>query len=107
MQIFDQYRPSTDEYSCPTPLDIHEIIINKAGYWANSTLDLIPSRLELSRTLKNSYGKERRLAEALSKVFKLLASLDKRELEELSQEQDKTNFSSLGIISDEIMKRPA
>jgi chromosome partitioning protein len=29
---------------------------------------LIPSRLELSRTLKNPHGKERRLAKALSQV---------------------------------------
>ncbi len=42
---------------------------------------------------------------AASKVFKLLASLDVHELEELAQEQDKSNYSSLGIISDEIMKR--
>jgi len=40
-----------------------------------------------------------------SKVFQLLASLDEKELEEFTQEQDKTNYSSLGIISDEIMKR--
>lgn len=39
------------------------------------------------------------------KVFTLLATLDEKELEELTQEQDKTNYSSLGIISDEIMKR--
>lgn len=40
-----------------------------------------------------------------SKVFRLLAGLDEKELEELTQEQDKTTYSSLGIISDEIMKR--
>ena len=68
VQIFDQYFPATDEYSSPRPLDIDEITIKKAGYWARSTLDLIPSRLELSRTLKNPTGKERRLAKALSKV---------------------------------------
>jgi chromosome partitioning protein len=42
--------------------------VKKAGYWGNSTLDLIPSRLELSRTLKNPHGKERRLAKALAQV---------------------------------------
>jgi chromosome partitioning protein len=68
VQIFDQYRPASDEYSSPTPLNIHDIIIKRAGYWANSTLDLIPSRLELSRILKNPTGKERRLAKALSNV---------------------------------------
>lgn len=44
---------------------------------------------------------------AASKVFKLLASLDVHELEELAQEQDKSSYSSLGIISDEIMKHRA
>jgi chromosome partitioning protein len=68
VHIFDEYRPTSDEYSSPTPIDIHEIIVKKAGYWGDSTLDLIPSRLELSRTLKNSFGKERRLAKALAKV---------------------------------------
>ena len=43
-------------------------MLKKAGYWKNSTLDLIPSRLELSRTLKNPTGKERRLAKALAQV---------------------------------------
>src|SRR5205823_5081518 len=56
VQVFDQYFPSTDEYSSPRAFDIHEIIVKKAGYWARSTLDLIPSRLELSRTLKNPTG---------------------------------------------------
>lgn len=68
VQIFDEYFPANDEYSSPKPLDVHQVIVKKAGYWARSTLDLIPSRLELSRTLKNPYGKERRLAKALSKI---------------------------------------
>jgi iron-sulfur cluster repair protein YtfE (RIC family) len=38
-------------------------------------------------------------------VFKLLANLDENELKELIQEQDKTHYSALGIISDEIMKQ--
>jgi chromosome partitioning protein len=38
------------------------------GYWANTTFDFIPSRLELSHTLKNPTGKERRLARALAKI---------------------------------------
>lgn len=68
VQIFDQYFPATDEYASPTTIEIDKIRIRKAGYWAQSKLDLIPSRLELSRTLKNPTGKERRLAKALSKV---------------------------------------
>ena len=42
---------------------------------------------------------------AAAKVFKLLASLEGKELEELTQQQDRANFSSLGIISDEILGR--
>jgi chromosome partitioning protein len=40
--------------------------VGKFSFPAN--LDLIVSRLELSNTLKNPHGKERRLAKALSKV---------------------------------------
>ncbi|HEV2234173.1 MAG TPA: ParA family protein [Terriglobia bacterium] len=68
VQLFDQYFPSSDEYSSPRPVEIEDMIIKKAGYWANTTLDLIPSRLELSRTLKNPTGKERRLARGLAKL---------------------------------------
>lgn len=68
VQIFDQYVPPSKANPSPKPVDIDEIIIKDAGFWVNSTLDLIPSRLELSQTLKNPAGKERRLAKALSKV---------------------------------------
>jgi chromosome partitioning protein len=67
-QLFEQYMPPTEGNSSPRRVDIHDVIIKGAGYWANSTLDLIPSRLELSHTLKNPTGKERRLAKALSHV---------------------------------------
>lgn len=40
-----------------------------------------------------------------TKVFKLLATLDEKELGELAHEQDRRTYSSLGIISAEIMKR--
>jgi len=68
VQIFDRYMPASDEHESPTQVDIHDVIIKKAGYWRNSNLDLIPSRLELSHSLKNPTGKERRLAKALAKV---------------------------------------
>ena len=68
VQIFENYFPPIEEYASPRPIDVEEIILKKAGYWASSTLDLIPSRLELSHTLKNPTGKERRLAKSLSKV---------------------------------------
>lgn len=68
VQIFDRYMPPSGDTTAPSLIDIHDIIIKKAGYWHDSTLDLIPSRLELSRSLKNPTGKERRLAKALAKV---------------------------------------
>jgi chromosome partitioning protein len=69
-QIFDEYVPTTSRSGSPRLLDVNEVVVKKAGYWSNSTLDLIPSRLELSRTLKNPTGKERRLAKALAQVRK-------------------------------------
>lgn len=68
VQIFDQYIPTSDENYSPTPLNIHDVIVKGVGYWKGSILDLIPSRLELSRVLKNPTGKERRLAKALAQI---------------------------------------
>lgn len=69
VQIFDEYVPtSSRKTSSSRVLDVHDVIVKKTGYWTNSTLDLIPSRLELSRSMKDPYGKERRLARALAQV---------------------------------------
>jgi len=68
VQIFDEYVPTSAHNGSLKLLDVHEVIVKKARYWTNSKLDLIPSRLELSRTLKNPHGKERRLAKALAQV---------------------------------------
>lgn len=64
VQIFEDYVPAGGTSGSPRPIDLDEVIVQKA----NSSLDLIPSRLELSRTLKNPTGKERRLAKALSRI---------------------------------------
>jgi chromosome partitioning protein len=66
VQLFEQYFPPTEGSASPRPLDIEQVILKKVGY--SSKLDLIVSRLELSHTLKNPTGKERRLARALAKV---------------------------------------
>jgi len=68
VQLFDRYLPASDEDAAPRQVDIHDVIIQKAGYWHDTTLDLIPSRLELSHSLKNPTGKERRLAKALAQI---------------------------------------
>ena len=68
VQVFDDYVPTDARNGSPRLLDVDEVIVKKAGYWTDSTVDLIPSRLELSRTLKNPTGKERRLAKVLAQV---------------------------------------
>jgi chromosome partitioning protein len=68
VQLFEQYMPATDESASPRPVEIQDIILKGVGYSTRATLDLIPSQLELSHTLKNPYGKERRLARALRVV---------------------------------------
>lgn len=64
VQILEDYIPAGGASGSPRPIDPDEVIIRRHG------LDLIPSRLELSRTLKNPTGKERRLAKALSRITK-------------------------------------
>lgn len=68
VNLFEQYLPPTISAPSPQKIGIEKIIIKKAGYWTDTTLDLIPSRLELSNTLKNPTGKERKLAKALALV---------------------------------------
>lgn len=68
VQIFENFIPPSEEYESTRPLDLKDAIIKNAGYWSDTSLDLIPSRLELSRVLKNPTGKERRLAKFLSKI---------------------------------------
>lgn len=70
VQIFDEYVPSDARNGSPRLLDIADIVVKGVGQGASSMLDLIPSRLELSRTLKNPHGKERRLAKALAQIRK-------------------------------------
>ncbi len=67
-QIFDDYVPAGGSSGAPRRLEIDKVVLKKVGYWTDSTLDLIPSRLELARTLKNPTGKERRLAKALAQI---------------------------------------
>ena len=68
VQIFDDYVPAGAGFGAPHLLDVKNVIGKQVGYWSNTSLDLIPSRLELSRTLKNPTGKERRLAKAIAQV---------------------------------------
>ncbi len=66
-QVFDEYIPAGAVHGSTRPINIDEVIVEDAGYW-DSKVDLIPSRLEVSRTLKNPTGKERRLAKVIAQV---------------------------------------
>lgn len=68
VQIFDEYVPSGPATGSPTVLNTKDVIVQGVGYKRKGMLDLIPSRLELSRILKNPAGKERRLAKSLAKI---------------------------------------
>lgn len=68
VQIFEDYVPATGTGGTPRPINLNDIILKCAGYGRESKLDLIPSRLELSRTLKNPTSKERRLARGCARM---------------------------------------
>ena len=68
VQILEDYIPAGGGEGGPRRIDVNDIILRGVGYGRNSKLDLIASRLELSRTLKNPTGKERRLARGIGQV---------------------------------------
>ena len=68
VQILEDYIPATGTDGSPKRIDLNDIIRRGVGYSKDNQLDLIVSRLELSRTLKNPTGKERRLARAIGQV---------------------------------------
>lgn len=67
-QVFDDYIPAGSGHGAPHRIDFGKVIVKVPNYAPSKTFDLIPSRLELSRTLKNPTGKERRLAKGLAQV---------------------------------------
>jgi chromosome partitioning protein len=68
--IFDGYIAPGSEDGIARRVEMDKLIVKKVGYWGSSTLDLVPSRLELARTVRNLPGKERKLAKALAEVRK-------------------------------------
>ena len=68
VQILEDYIPPSGDRGGPRRIDVDDVILKDVGYGLNSGLDLIASRLELSRTLKNPTGKERRLARGIGQV---------------------------------------
>ena len=68
VQIFEQYSPAA-KTGAPSLVSPRDVVVEKAGHsWGRTNLDLIPSRLELAHTLRNSFGKERALVKALAAI---------------------------------------
>lgn len=67
IQVFEGYMPPTTATGAPTSIDPDKIIIKQVT-GKHESVDLLPSRLELCRTLRNPTGKERKLAKFLVKI---------------------------------------
>lgn len=68
VQIFDGFRPPSGSRPGPRRVRVNETILKKVCVRNPFSPDLIPSRLELTRNLKNGKGMERKLAEALAQI---------------------------------------
>lgn len=58
VDIFEQFTPTGTAAGSPKTLDPLKAIVNRVRYQDGSLLDIVPSRLELSWTLRNPTGKE-------------------------------------------------
>jgi len=66
--IFEQFTPTGTASGSPKKLDLSKVIHNRVTYKDGSFLHIVPSRLELSWTLRNPTAKETLLARFLAKV---------------------------------------
>ena len=66
--IFEQFTPTGTAAGSPTKLDPLKVIYKRAKYTDGSLLDIVPSRLELSWTLRNPTGKETLLPRFVAKI---------------------------------------
>jgi chromosome partitioning protein len=66
--IFEQFTPTGTTSNSPKKLSPSDVIYNRVAYKDGSLLHLVPSRLELSWTLRNPTGKETLLARFVAKV---------------------------------------
>jgi chromosome partitioning protein len=67
IQILEGYTPPSSVTGSPTQVEAGKVILKQVT-GKHETVDLVPSRLELCRTLRNPTGKERKLAKFLAKV---------------------------------------
>jgi len=68
VNLFEEFTPSGLTRGSPTALDAKALIHRRVKYSEGGVLDVLPSRLELSWTLRNSSGKENLLARFVAKV---------------------------------------
>jgi chromosome partitioning protein len=66
--ILEQFTPTGTTSGSPKKLDPLKAIYDRVTYDDGSLLHIVPSRLELSRTLRSPYGKETLLARFVTKV---------------------------------------
>lgn len=66
--IFEQFTPTGSTNDSPKELDIAKVVYERIAYPDGSLLHLVPSRLELSWTLRNPNQKETLLARFVSKI---------------------------------------
>src|SRR5437773_2349914 len=66
--IFEQFTPTGTASGSPKKLDSRKAIYSRAEYTDGSLLHIVPSRLELSWTLRNPTGKETLLPRFVAKV---------------------------------------
>jgi chromosome partitioning protein len=70
VDLFEQYTPPTASKKAPTPFDPKSVILPIRRWSDGSKIDLLPSRLELSWTLKNPTSKDHLLPQFVSKIEK-------------------------------------
>ena len=66
--IFEQFTPTGTASGSPRTINPTDTIFNRVIYQDGSLLDIVPSRLELSWTLRNPTGKETLLPRFVAKV---------------------------------------
>ena len=66
--IFEQFTPTGPASGSPKKLAPEKVIYQRVEYTDGSLLDIVPSRLELSWTLRNPTGKETLLPRFIAKI---------------------------------------
>lgn len=66
--VFEQFTPTGTASGSPKKLDPTKVIYQRVKYKDGSLLHIVPSRLELSWTLRNPHGKETLLPRFVAKI---------------------------------------